>query len=75
VSERNTHAYGPNVIGLERKGFSPQQINDIKAVFRLLVQSKLNTAQAVEAIKTRLNSPETQIILKFIESSDRGVIK
>ena len=75
VSERNTHAYGPNVIGLERKGFSPQQINDIKAAFRLLVQSKLNTAQAVEAIKTRLNSPETQIILKFIESSDRGVIK
>lgn len=75
VSERNTHAYGPNVIGLERKGFSPQQINDIKSAFRLLVQSKLNTAQAVEAIKTRLNSPETQIILKFIESSDRGVIK
>lgn len=75
VSERNTQAYGPNVIGLERKGFTAQQIKDIKAAFRLLIQSKLNTAQAVEAIKAQLNSPETQTILHFIESSDRGVIK
>jgi UDP-N-acetylglucosamine acyltransferase len=75
VSERNTHAYGPNVIGLERKGFSAEQIKEIKAAFRLLIQSKLNTAQAVEAIKANVNSPETQIILNFIQSSDRGVIK
>jgi UDP-N-acetylglucosamine acyltransferase len=75
VSERNTKAYGPNTIGLERKGFTPQQIHDIKAAFRLLLQSKLNTSQAIEAIKARLNSPEAQIILDFIEKSVRGVIK
>jgi UDP-N-acetylglucosamine acyltransferase len=75
VSERNTKAYGPNVIGLERKGFTPRQIQDIKAAFRVLLQSKLNTTQAVEALKARPNSPETQIILNFIESSARGVIK
>ena len=75
VSERNTKAYGPNVIGLERKGFTPQQIQDIKAAFRLLLQSKLNTSQAAQAIKARLSSPEVQIILDFIEKSDRGVIK
>lgn len=75
VSERNTRAYGPNVIGLERKGFSSEQIQNIKAAFRLLLQSKLNTAQAVEAIKAKLQSPEVQIILDFIETADRGVIK
>ena len=75
VSERNTQSYGPNVIGLERKGFTPQQIQEIKAAFRLLLQSKLNTTQAVEALKARPDSPETQIILNFIENSDRGVIK
>jgi UDP-N-acetylglucosamine acyltransferase len=75
VSERNTKAYGPNVIGLERKGFTPQQIQDIKGAFRLLLQSKLNTSQAAQAIKARLSSPEVQIILDFIEKSDRGVIK
>ena len=75
VSERNTQAYGPNVIGLERKGFTPQQIQDIKAAFRLLLQSKLNTTQAMEKLKARPSSPETETILKFIESSERGVIK
>src|SRR5215510_2339882 len=75
VSSRGTRAYGPNVLGLERQGFSSEQIRNIKAAFRLLLQSKLNTTQAVEAIKAKLNSPEVQIILDFIETADRGVIK
>ena len=75
VSERNTQAYGPNIIGLERKGFTPEQIQNIKAAFRLLLQSKLNTTQAVDAIKARLQSPEVQVILDFVETSSRGVIK
>ncbi len=75
VSERDTKAYGANVLGLERKGFTPQQIKHIKKAFRLLLQSKLNTTQAVEAIKSQSDSPEVQIILDFIEKSDRGVIK
>lgn len=75
VSERNTHSYGPNIIGLERKGFTAQQIQNVKAAFRLLLQSKLNTSQAVEAIRAKLPSPEVQVILDFIEAADRGVIK
>jgi len=75
VSERNTHSYGPNIIGLERKGFTPEQIQDIKAAFRLLLQSKLNTSQALEAIRAKLQSPEVQIIVDFIEAAERGVIK
>ena len=75
VSERGTRAYGPNVLGLERQGFSSEQIRNIRAAFRLLLQSKLNTTQAVEAIKAKLNSPEVQVIVDFIETADRGVIK
>ena len=75
VSERNTHSYGPNIIGLERKGFTAEQIQNIKAAFRLLLQSKLNTSQAVEAIRAKLQSPEVRVILDFIEAAERGVIK
>ena len=75
VSERDTHAYGPNILGLERKGFSSEQIHNIKAAFRLLLQSRLNTTQAVEAIKAKMQSPEVQVLLDFIETADRGVIK
>ena len=75
VSERSTRAYGPNTLGLERKGFSAEQIKNIRTAFRLLLQSKLNTTQAVEAIRGKLQSPEVQTIIDFIETTDRGVIK
>ena len=60
VSDRSTQAYGPNTIGLERKGFTREQISNIKAAFRLLLQSKLNTAQAVEAIRKNGPAPEVE---------------
>jgi UDP-N-acetylglucosamine acyltransferase len=75
VSERNTQAFGLNTIGLERKGFTPDQIQNIKRAFRLLLQSKLNTTQAVEAIRSEIQSPEVQTLLDFINTSSRGVIK
>jgi UDP-N-acetylglucosamine acyltransferase len=75
VSERNTQAFGINTIGLERKGFTPEQIRNIKSAFRLLVQSKLNTTQAVEAIETADRSPEVRVLIDFIKTSSRGVIK
>jgi UDP-N-acetylglucosamine acyltransferase len=75
VSDRNTKAYGPNTIGLERKGFTREQIARIKGAFRLLLQSNLNTSQAVEAIRHSAPGPEIEVLLKFIESSERGVTK
>jgi UDP-N-acetylglucosamine acyltransferase len=68
--------YGPNVIGLRRKGFSNEQIHAIHQAFRLLLQSKLNTAQAVEAIRAELGGrPDIDYLIKFIETSERGVAK
>jgi UDP-N-acetylglucosamine acyltransferase len=75
VSERNTQAFGVNAIGLERKGFTTDQVRSISAAFRLLLRSKLNTTQALDAIRQKGVTPEVQVLLDFIESSDRGIIK
>ena len=75
VSERDTRAYGVNTKGLERKGFNAEQIRNIKSAFRVLLQSKLNTSQAVDAIRQQHPAPEVEVILNFIETSSRGVIK
>ena len=75
VSERNTHAFGVNSIGLERKGFTTEQIQNIKNAFRLLLQSKMNTSQAVAAIRENIRAAEVDVVLKFIESSERGIVK
>jgi UDP-N-acetylglucosamine acyltransferase len=75
VSERNTRAFGVNTIGLERKGFTSEQIANIRSAFRLLLQSKLNTSQAVDEIRKNIQSAEVKVLLDFIEASPRGVIK
>lgn len=76
VSPREAGNYGVNTIGLERKGFSPESIKNIRAAFRVLQQSKLNTAQALAALKEQFpGDPNVQPIIEFIQTSERGVIK
>ncbi len=67
---------GINVVGLERKNFSAEKIKLIKEAFRLIYRSKLNTRQAIEAVRKDLPAAEeiTQII-EFIEQSERGIIR
>ncbi len=72
----HARCYGPNFVGLRRKGFTEEQIRIIHRAFRLLLQSKLNTSQAVEAIRAELGGqPEIDYLLAFIENSKRGVAK
>lgn len=77
ISQGN-HAkcYGPNKVGLKRRGHSPEAIENIQKAFRLLLSSKLNTSQAVEKIKEEItDSPEVAYLVEFIESAARGVVK
>jgi len=75
VSRRETNSYGVNAIGLKRKGFSSQQIAAIERSFRLLGRSRMNTSQAVEAIRKEIDSAESRLVVDFIEGSSRGVYR
>ncbi|TAE08751.1 MAG: acyl-[acyl-carrier-protein]--UDP-N-acetylglucosamine O-acyltransferase, partial [Bacteroidetes bacterium] len=67
---------GVNLVGLRRRGFSNQQITQIQEVYRLVYQSGLNTTQALEEIETTLEtSEERDLILNFIKSATRGIVK
>ena len=50
-AERDTHAYGMNAVGLERRGFDKERIRKIHHAYRVLLASKLNTSQAIEKLK------------------------
>jgi len=68
--------FGPNLLGLQRKGFSPEAIRGIRRAYRLLFQSKLNTTQALEKIEEEITGlPEVDYMVQFIRSSKRGIIK
>ncbi|HXG67508.1 MAG TPA: acyl-ACP--UDP-N-acetylglucosamine O-acyltransferase [Blastocatellia bacterium] len=72
----HARCYGHNGIGLRRRGFSEAEIRRIARAFRLLLAAKLNTTQALEAIKQELSGyPEIDYLVAFIESSERGVAK
>jgi UDP-N-acetylglucosamine acyltransferase len=77
--ERNNHAYGINKVGLERKGFTPEELKQLRAAYRLLQHSKLNTADALAAIREKIAAGEfgdkVTYLADFIAKSERGVIK
>ena len=72
----HARCYGQNTLGLRRRGLSTVEIRRITHAFRLLLAAKLNTSQAVEAIKRELTGwPEIDYLVEFIETSTRGVTK
>lgn len=67
--------YGLNTIGLERRGTPTLVIANLKRAFRYLLQSKLNTTQALRKIDgdPSLDCPEVRHLVEFIRTSKRGV--
>ena len=75
-ARRETHAYGLNKVGLERRGFTREQLRALQHAYRLLLAAKLNTSQALEALRAEASaSDDVQYLRAFIESSQRGVLK
>jgi len=66
---------GVNLIGLRRRGYSNEQIDQIHTAYRLLY-SKGVLAEGIEEIKKSLPlTPEIQYIIDFVETSKRGIIR
>jgi len=75
TGNRPAKCYGPNTIGLERKGFSEESRQALKQLWRLLRNKKLTTTEAVTRARSELaGQPEVELVLDFIESSERGVV-
>ena len=75
-AKRETHAYGLNKVGLERRGFDQDRLRAIQRAYRLLLAAKMNTTQALEKLREEgVDSEDVAYLVKFIESSERGVLK
>jgi UDP-N-acetylglucosamine acyltransferase len=75
-AKRETRAYGLNKVGLERKGFDRERLRAIQHAYRLLMTAKMNTSQAVEKLKEEgIATEDVAYLVRFIESSERGVLK
>jgi len=77
--ERNNHAYGLNKVGLQRRGFTSEELRELTTAMRLLTSGKRNTTQALEEIHDMLASgaggEHVKYLAEFVAGSERGVIK
>jgi len=67
---------GVNTVGLKRREFSNDQIQQIQEIYRILFVKGYNTSRALKVIEGDVNpSPERNIILAFIRDADPGIMK
>ena len=67
---------GINSVGLNRRGFTREQLTAIQDTYRLIYMSGLNVSQALQQIQETLPpSAERDEIVNFITTSPRGVIR
>ena len=66
---------GINRIGLERAGFSPEQLERVKSAYKTLYRAGLNRAQAFIELGARADagSPEIAELIAFAQASERGL--
>jgi UDP-N-acetylglucosamine acyltransferase len=65
-----------NSEGLKRRGFSPEQIRNLKNAYRVLYRSDLKLADALEELNKRVASqPELKIFVDFIGESTRSLVR
>lgn len=67
---------GINIVGLRRRGFTNDKIFLIQDIYRTLYTRGLNNSDAIHCIETEYEpSEERDLILDFIKSSERGIVR
>ena len=77
IAARDPIAYcGINSVGLNRRGFTTEQIHTIQDIYRRIYQIDLTISQAIEQIETSMPAnTERDTILNFVKASTRGIVR
>ena len=69
-------AHSVNSEGLKRRGFSPEQVRNIRNAFRLLYRSGLKLAEATTQLAAMAQEqPELRLIVEFLPQSTRSIVR
>ena len=75
IQGNHAKCYGLNRVGMRRRGYSKETIEKLHSAYHLYLSAKLNTTQALEKMKEIKGSKEVDLLIDFIETSKRGVVK
>jgi UDP-N-acetylglucosamine acyltransferase len=71
----NVEAKGLNLVGLKRAGFRASDLVTLKKAYQILYRSGLKLQEALARIEAEVPSTETQHLVRFIRSSERGICR
>ena len=67
---------GLNIVGLRRRGFSDEEISNLKKAYRILFRQGLQLKDAVEELEKNFSEDKNvKYLVDFIKSSDRGIAR
>ena len=67
---------GINSEGLKRRGFSAEQVRNIRNAYRVVYRSGLKLAEAIAELEGQIaDNPELELFVKSLKSSERGIIR
>jgi UDP-N-acetylglucosamine acyltransferase len=76
VSGPRGEVVGVNSVGLQRAGFTDEQVGRVKDAYRIVFRSKLPLKEAIAQVRGEMGQhPEIAHWVKFIEGSERGILR
>jgi len=66
---------GLNAVGLQRAGFSEEQLSRVKAAYKVLFRSGLPLAEAITQLEAEAAHPEIGHLVAFLKASQRGITR
>jgi len=76
VSGSDPVACGLNAIGLKRRGFSNEVIEQLKHAYKVIYRDDLTVAQVLVVLEPMIeNCPELKLMLDVLKGSERGIVR
>ena len=76
VTGQPAEPHSVNAEGLKRRGFTPEQIRNIRGAYRILYRSGLKLAEATEQLgKLAAEQPELKRFVEFLATTTRSIVR
>jgi UDP-N-acetylglucosamine acyltransferase len=76
VTGQPAEPHSINSEGLKRRGFSAEQIRNLRNAYRVLYRSELKLAEATERLRAQAQAqPELGIFVRFLDEATRGIVR
>ncbi len=76
VAGNPAEPHSVNSVGLKRRGFTVEQIRNVRDAYRILYRSELKLSEALDRLRVlAVTQPEVNVFVEFIGTSTRSLVR